>query len=174
MKNLVLMRHAEPDNAFIQSTSPTPVLTVRGEAQARNVARQIINAGIFPQVIISSDRLRAIETGVFLSRQLQRSGYTADILTNSQLTTLKNDPNRRFKIDQLRDYVAVIDNKYKTAAIIGHDFELNWMVSLLTGKKHVFQYADAAHIVCDGDTWEQVSRGNAHVLKQIFVPSLSR
>jgi len=174
MKNLIIMRHGEPDNAFNISPSATPNLTAVGIAQARSVARQIIEAGVFPEVIISSDRPRAIETGFYLSRELSRSGFNPVVLKNSQLTKFKNDPNRRLKIDQLRDYVASIDNKYKSAAIIGHDFELNWMFCLLTGNKHTFDYGHAAHIVCKGDTWEQVSKGHTHELKKIYVPSLSR
>ena len=77
MKTLCLMRHAEAEKGPDDHTRP---LTRRGVLQAQKAALWLQNAGVFPEIILSSDSRRTRETAELIAGtvELTRDLYLAE------------------------------------------------------------------------------------------------
>jgi phosphohistidine phosphatase len=122
MKTLVLMRHAKAEKS---QKDRERGLTNEGRNEATLIAEKLAEAGIKPDIILTSDARRARETALIAGDML---GAMDQVKTSEALYE-----------GGLRDYVKTIASivvKYETALIVGHNPSIS----------------DAAAMLCDGFT----------------------
>ena len=83
MKKLILVRHAKSSWDYPHLTDFERPLNKRGKKNAPDMGQRLKNAGIVPDLIISSPAKRAFKTSKLIAQEL---GYpTRDILTDQEL-----------------------------------------------------------------------------------------
>ena len=166
MSALLLMRHGEPNYR-----NGTGELTERGLRQVRIVAKELIEAGIRPDIIISSDLPRAKHTARVLAEELMLVGMETVMSVDERLkemeTTLRNGGIQT----GIRGALSELNNKYQTVAIISHKDELAQAAVLLTGQSLSLGYAQAGLVKCYEDTWANSAGSNLNMYERTFMPN---
>jgi len=111
MKKLYLIRHAKSSWKHPELKDHDRPFNKRGESDAPMMAKILKQQNIFPDTILSSTAVRAIEYAKILAEKLNYK--KKDIVASKELYLVGED--EMFKI------VKSINDKYKTAFIVGHN-----------------------------------------------------
>lgn len=158
MKTLLVLRHAKSswdDSALDDHERP---LNARGEDDAPRMGRLARAEGLSPQLIISSDAVRARLTAAAMAAatggqmQLEPRLYHADAA--QILAVLRS----------------VIQQNVATAMIVGHNPGLEDLIAHLTGEHESLPTAALAHIVLPIDRWSDLDTSIRGTLIELWRP----
>ncbi len=161
------MRHGEPDYK-----NDAHALTPRGILQAQSVAQQVIDHGVKPQLIISSDLARARQTADVLAEQLKRTGHEAAMRVDPRLQEIESYP-KDSPVAGIRAALSDLGDPYDTAAMVAHRDEIAQAVYLLTGQSISFHYADAGLVECPEESWTAAAASRLNVFQRLFEPDVN-
>ncbi len=120
---LHVIRHAEA----VEQSSTTPdeyrYLSCRGRTRFRRVAETLKKCGIDPDIIMSSPRVRAVQTAEIIAETIRFSG---ELLIVPFL-------GESFSIAQLQEYLEKRGG-VRELALVGHEPDLGCVVGELLGK----------------------------------------
>lgn len=145
MKTLLVLRHAKSswnDSALDDHERP---LNTRGRRDAPRMGTLVRKAGLMPDVVISSDAVRARLTAVAM---VEAARYSGEILL---------DP--RLYLAGPADIVSLlrtVGEEAETVMIVGHNPGLEELVAQLTGERLDLPTAALAHIVLPIDQWRDL------------------
>jgi phosphohistidine phosphatase SixA len=155
------MRHGRIDQSADQR------LSEEGKKQAQLTAKKMIAAGLSPDVILTSDAFRAIETGQILAEEFRHAGL-----------------NVTFRINTHKEYgnlLAVLEtlNDERTVIVVSHEYSICEASYNLTGKAFDAHDGQARVIECheyyrDGCreySWKEIVRSNRHRNVETFSPN---
>ena len=111
MKTLLILRHAKSswkDTHLIDHQRP---LNKRGKKAAPEMARRLLKRGVRPDVIVSSDARRAMETAVSM----------AEILGVSPKAIRQNPDLYHGAPDRILDVVHRFNDQWKQVMVVGHN-----------------------------------------------------
>jgi phosphohistidine phosphatase len=83
MKTIYLLRHAKAEVRDEKASDKERKLVQSGIEDARTVAKNLREEGIMPQLILSSDTPRALETAKIFSKKLKFEG--PEIIINEKI-----------------------------------------------------------------------------------------
>ncbi len=163
-KNLFLVRHAEATELGSGQKDTDRALTPTGYQDAPRIGRYLFLKECQPDVILSSDAIRAQTTAMLLAEQFKyerhKIQYTEDIYKAS-----------------VRSLLSIINNQkdtYSQVLIVGHNPVLTYLAEYLT-KKEIGSISPCGvvHLTCDADSWMEFSEGNAKLEDYMFPEKLS-
>jgi phosphohistidine phosphatase len=152
MKRLTLVRHAHAKVHAAVTDFERP-LSRRGKAEAKATALSLVEAGLVPDLLITSPARRTLQTAEIFARELQT-------------------PKRHVRQDELL-YLATPDTILKLIhatgpriehlMIIGHNPGVSALANALAPQAKLGEFATAAACTMDVDvpTWSAISVGSA-------------
>ncbi len=152
MKKLILMRHAKSSWDLPLSDIQRP-LNERGLRNAPEMGRRIKNSGIIPQLIYTSDAVRAYTTA-----QLVREALNSDI-------PIQVEP--KIYDSTLQTLLRIIENfpeEVDTILMIGHNPTISLLTNYLAGKEVGYFATAAMACLKFPGTWQEVSGGTGMLL----------
>jgi phosphohistidine phosphatase len=160
MKTLLVLRHAKSswnDTALDDHERP---LNTRGERDAPRMGELVREHRLTPDVIISSDAIRAQLTAEAVG---EAAGYTGKIVFD----------NRLYHADAA-DIVAVLrtvpETNDGTVMVVGHNPGLEQLITELTSEEEDLPTAALAHIVLPIDRWRDLDVSTRGTLVGLWRP----
>lgn len=163
-KNLYLVRHAEATELGAGQKDIDRALTPTGYQDAPRIGRYLYLHECYPDLIISSDAIRAQTTAMLLAEQLKferhKIQYTEEIYKASVRSLLGI-------INQQRD-------TYTQVIIVGHNPVLTYLAEYLT-KKEIGSVVPCGvvHLACKAESWMEFSEGNVELVDYVFPEKLT-
>jgi len=163
MKTLLVLRHAKSswnDSALDDHERP---LNQRGRRDAPRMGKLVREYGVIPDVVISSDAVRARLTAEAVA---EAARYAGDILLDPHLYAA-------CPADILSLLPTVRENP-KTVMIVGHNPGLEALVEQLTGERQDLPTAALAQIDLPIDQWRDLTRSTRGTLVGLWRPGQPR
>src|SRR4029453_13055401 len=159
MKTLLVLRHAQSgwnDSALDDHERP---LNKRGRRDAPRMGELVRQYGLIPDVVLSSDAVRARLTAETVARA---AGYAGKILLDPQLYMAS-------PADILSLLPTVRENA-ETVMIVGHNPGLEKLVEQLTGERQDLPTAALAQIGLPIDRWRDLKLSTRGTLVGLWRP----
>jgi len=160
MKTLLILRHAKSswkDTHLIDHQRP---LNKRGKKAAPEMARRLLKRGVRPDVIVSSDARRAMETAVSM----------AEILGVSPKAIRQNPDLYHGAPDRILDVVHRFNDQWKQVMVVGHNPGLEAFLQIANGKVESLPTASIAYLTAPVDNWNKLDKGENIKLKKLWRP----
>ena len=164
MKTLLVLRHAKSswdDPALDDHERP---LNGRGKKDAPRVGAAIRARGLTPDLVVTSDAVRARITA---ETAASAAGYHGDIVKE-----------KRLYLAAPRDILAVLrgvpETDTDTVMIVGHNPGLEELVAHLTGQPEAMPTAGLAEIELPIDRWREITASVRGRLVQLWRPKEER
>jgi phosphohistidine phosphatase len=158
MKILLILRHAKSswdDSTLDDHERP---LNARGERDAPRMGQFLRAEGLCPDIIVSSDAVRARRTAEIIARITG-----GQLLLDSRLYHAS-----AFEIiDVLRD---VIRQDVATVMVVGHNPGLEELIAQLTGARDALPTAALAHIPLSIERWSDLDSSTRGTLRDMWRP----
>ena len=159
MKTLLVLRHAKSswnDSALDDHERP---LNQRGRRDAPRMGKLVREYGVIPDVVISSDAVRARLTAEAVAEAFR---YGGEILLDPHLY-LAGPAEILPLLQRLRENA-------ETVMIVGHNPGLEQLVEQLTGKQQDLPTAALAQIGLPIDRWRDLKRSTRGTLVGLWRP----
>ncbi len=160
LKTLLVLRHAKSswkDTGLEDHERP---LNQRGQRDAPGMGRLIRERGLIPDLIISSDAVRARLTAAAVAETAQ---YAGEIRLEPRLYGAS--------VDEILSVLRTVEGRNaKTVMIVGHNPGLEEIVALMTGEPHDFPTAALAQIALPIDRWRDLSDSTRGKLLGLWRP----
>jgi phosphohistidine phosphatase len=131
----------------------------RGERDAPQMGYLLLDAGLVPQLILSSTAKRARKTAEYVAAAC---GYDHEIVLEHALYQAR--PERHLHI------LRKIDDAYARVLLVGHNPGLEVLLEVLTGRSEWLPTAALAHIVLPITTWADVVPAADGELVDLWTP----
>jgi len=155
MKIITLVRHAKSswgDSSLRDHDRP---LNRRGERDAPEMGRRIVNHGIRPSLIITSPAVRARTTAKLIAKEIN---YPLEFLQGEDSLYLAS-------LDDLLDAVVAQDDGFNNLMVVGHNPGLTDFANfLLPGLTNNLPTAGVVSVQLDQDDWHLHERPKAELL----------
>jgi phosphohistidine phosphatase len=145
MKTLLVLRHAKSswsDPALDDHERP---LSTRGRRDGPRMGALVREYGLMPDVVISSDAVRARLTAEAV---VEAADYAGQILLDRRLYMASPA--------DIRSLLRTVPDKAETVMIVGHNPGLEELVAQLTGERQDLPTAALAQIVLPIDRWRDL------------------
>jgi phosphohistidine phosphatase len=157
MKQLILIRHSNAESTSFGKEDHKRELTNEGIKKAIDRAMSLLNKNIYPDLILSSNAVRAIQTAEIFAKHLNQKCRTVNIpFLYFEYTT-----NDFFNL------ISEIDACYNTVFIIAHNPTLSVMASRLDDDALLhFNTCDIA-IFEISKSWKSIEIGDCKLIDYI-------
>ena len=159
-RELLILRHAKSSWAEEGLDDWERPLNERGERDAPRVGKRLREESLLPDLIITSDAVRAETTARTVARA---AGYAGRIVLAPEL--FHASPGAI--IDVIRNIDA---SNARTIMIVGHNPGLEELVAQLTGERIDLPTAALVHISLPVDEWLDVSAARDATLLDVWRP----
>lgn len=159
MKTLLVLRHAKSswsDPALDDHERP---LSKRGRRDGPRMGELLREHGLIPDVVISSDAVRARLTAEAVADAARCAGQ---VLLDRRLYMASPA--------DIRSLLRTMPERAETVMIVGHNPGLEELVALLTGERRDLPTAALAQIVLPIDQWRDLGRSTAGTLLGYWCP----
>ncbi len=163
-KNLYLVRHGEATESGAGQKDIDRALTPTGYQDVPRIGRYLFLQSCQPDVLISSNAVRAQTTAILLAEQLKyerhKIHYSEEIYHAS-----------------VRSLLSLINNQkdaHHQVMVVGHNPVLTYLTEYLT--KHEIGSivpCGVAHLTFEADSWMELSEGNAQLYDYMYPEKLS-
>ena len=160
MKTLLLLRHAKSswnDSSLEDRDRP---LNARGRRDAPRVGDVLRDASLVPDLIISSDAVRAQATAVAVA---EAAGYAGEIVVDPLLYLASPE-------DVLAVLQTAPDANAQRVMIVAHNPGLEDLVERLTGERHHLPTAALVQLALPIDRWDALDASARATLVAIWQP----
>ena len=161
MKTLLILRHAKSSWADASLDDRERPLNARGRRDAPRMGDLLRDASLVPDVIITSDAIRAHTTALAAAEAM---GYAGDIIVEPLLYHASPE-----------DVVPVLqtlpDANARTVMIVGHNPGLEGLIQQLTGEQHNLPTAALVHLEVPIEAWDEFKASTHATLVAIWLPT---
>jgi phosphohistidine phosphatase len=155
MKNLTLVRHAKSDWQDTSLSDRQRPLNARGERDAPEMGRRILDHGIRPSLIIASPATRAWTTAKIIAREIT---YPVEFLQREDNLYLAS-------LQDLLDVVVAQDDGFNSLMIVCHNPGLTDFANyLVPGLTNNLPTAGVVSVQFDREDWKLHERPKAELL----------
>ncbi len=155
MKRLLILRHAKSSWASATLPDWERPLSERGITDAPRVGHWLRERSLIPDVIITSDAVRARTTAEAVARA---AGYTPAIVVEPSLYEATPD-------DVIAVLSSLADDSATTVMIVGHNPGLEGLIVALSGEHQSMPTAALVHLALPIDRWRDLDASiNARVV----------
>jgi len=159
MKTLLLMRHAKSSWGYKVKDDWDRPLAKRGEKNAPEMGKLLMEKELVPQVVLSSAAVRAKQTSELLIKAVD---FRGDIHYLSSLYM--------GEVDVYPKEIRHLPDEANCALIIGHNPGLETLLQTLTGKIEALPTASIAYLTVPIDTWKDFDLDCASELVHLWKP----
>ena len=145
MKTLLVLRHAKSSWNDPQLDDHERPLNERGRRDGPRMGKLVREYGLIPDIVISSDALRARLTAEAVAAGAR---YVGEIVLDPHLYVASPA--------DILSLLRTVRENAETVMIIGHNPGLEELVEQLTGERHDLPTAALAHIVLEIDQWRDL------------------
>jgi phosphohistidine phosphatase len=160
MKTLLILRHAKSSRKQPVADHDRP-LNQRGKSDAPRMGRVLREAGLQPDLVITSTAKRARRTAEAVAKH---SGYPGVIELSAELYLAGPEGLRRV----LRG----VSDAHASVLVVGHNPGLEMLVQALTGRGEVLPTAALAQIRVDIERWDEFDENARGTLVALWQPRL--
>jgi phosphohistidine phosphatase len=153
MKTLLVLRHAKSSWNHPELDDHARPLNKRGLRDAPRMGELVKAYGLIPDIVISSDAVRARLTAEGVA---EAARYAGEILLDPRLYMAGPA--------EILSLLRAVREGVETVMIIGHNPGLEELVEQLTGEQQDFPTAALAHIVLEIDQWRDLKRSTRGTL----------
>jgi phosphohistidine phosphatase len=160
VKTLLILRHAKSawgDAALDDHERP---LNARGRRDASRVGDLLRNLGLIPDVIMTSDAVRAHTTALAVA---EAAGYAADVLSDPLLYLASPDGIRAV-------LQTVPDANARSVMIVGHNPGLEDLLEEFTGESQHLPTAALAQLTLSIGSWPELDTSTRATLANFWRP----
>lgn len=163
MKRLTLVRHAKSDWGDASLEDFERPLNSRGERDAPEMAKRLVQAGLKPTLIVTSPAVRALATATVFARAF---GYPAKKIRHADEAYLATPGT-------LLDIVRRAGGRSSHVMLFGHNPGISQFAALLTGDDSLGEVPTAAvvSLAVDVNSWRDLEPGGAERLLYDFPKS---
>ena len=161
MKRLLVLRHAKSSWADTSLDDWQRPLNDRGRRDAPRVGAWLRDRSLVPDLIVSSDAVRARETAAAAATA---AGYTREIVVKPSLY-------HATPADAIAVLKGVSNQTARTVLIVGHNPGLEDLVSRLSGKHHDMVTAAIVELAVPIDRWSELDLTIAATIEETWQPS---
>lgn len=152
-RKLVLIRHGEaeylPDGKDFSRK-----LTESGKNQNAFIAHKVLEKDCCPEILISSDAPRALQTAEIF----------AEVWDVKKNTIIQNHAIYDAPLRRLLQIVAEMDNKYQHAVIFGHNPGLSNLAEYYTGFSFQLNTSSALVLEFETENWKEISGNSGKII----------
>lgn len=159
MKRVLVYRHAKTEKAHGRMPDFERELTALGTDQARSIGRALAAGALRPELVITSDAVRAVQTAE-LTRD--EAGFSAEIRLQEEL----------YGADA-SEYLSILreqDDIYSTIMVVGHNPAIEDLLGMLTGGEVTMKTGWLAVVDAPIDAWENLGDGTGVTIAQTVQP----
>ena len=159
MKRVLVYRHAKTEKAADNMADFVREITDEGERQARSIGSLLAKEKLLPELILSSDAVRAVQTAELTAEE---AGYDGDIREQEEL----------YGADA-QDYISVLrqqDDAYTTLMIVGHNPAVEDLLESLLGHNEKMKTGWIAELELSFASWEQLGSSGEITIKRTLKP----
>jgi len=146
MKTLFLLRHAKAGNEDPGTPDARRPLTDQGFLDARLVSEELLQQNLIPEIIISSDAVRAYTTAFVFAATFEK--LSGDIVLENSLYE-----------SEVRDYLKVlstVSENFSTCMIVGHNNTISLVaIELLKRNIDGMKTSGVMVISSEAKTWTE-------------------
>lgn len=159
MKTLLILRHAKSDHADPGLTDHDRPLNERGKRDAPRVGERLLEAGLVPDVILSSTAKRARKTA---GKVAEASGFAGKVQLLQELYLAP--PLSYLHV------LAGLDDSVSRAMVVGHNPGLEDLLHKFTGEPRPFPTAALACVELDVNSWSELGPNPRGRLVELWLP----
>lgn len=160
MKKLVLIRHAHSPGGDARFSDHERPLSQRGIGDAQKMGRRFFEKKIFPERFYVSDAVRTHTTAMLIAKEL--GDAESEVVPDRALYNTEADSY--FQV--IREIAPVVN----VAGVVGHNFTISRMLTLLTGAEgYEMSPCSVAVVSCEIENWSEI-HPRCGVLTEIFEP----
>ncbi|MFP4373937.1 MAG: SixA phosphatase family protein [Spirochaetaceae bacterium] len=159
MKRVLVYRHAKTEKTRENTSDFVRELTEEGERQAKSIGRILSRQDLVPQLIVTSDAVRAVQTAE-LTRE--EGGFEVTIREREEL----------YGADA-GDYMSVLreqDDSYSTIMVVGHNPAVEDLLGAIVRKDITMKTGWVAVLDFDVSAWEELGEGAPGRVEKILHP----
>jgi len=159
MRSLVIMRHAKASfkNAGIKDGKRP--LTKKGEKSAAEIANKINERELFPQMILTSTAIRAIQTAEIVAKIIDFNG---EIQHEKGLYMAE--------ADEIIKILRELPDELERVLVIGHNPGLESMIPMLTDQIKDLPTAGVAYLSLPISHWKELNSKTEAELVELWRP----
>ena len=160
MKTLLVLRHAKSswdDSSVVDRERP---LNARGRRDAPRIGDLLRDEGVVPDLIITSDAVRAHTTALAVAEAAE---YSGDVVVDPMLYLASPD-------DILAVLNSIPDPQPATVMIVGHNPGLEDFIAQLTGTREEMPTAALARLAVPVDLWADLADSVQATLVNLWRP----
>lgn len=145
MKTLLVLRHAKSDWGNPALDDHDRPLNRRGKHQAPKVGEHLTDAGLLPELILSSTARRAVKT---VHGALSQYDYQGEMRLESSLYAAPPEA--------YLELLAKLPDNFTRVMVVGHNPGLEELVSDLTGQPATLPTAALAQLELPIESWPEI------------------
>ncbi len=164
MKTIFLIRHAKSDWSIPGLADADRPLNQRGYADAHRVGRLLAKEKKESLVLVSSPAIRALSTAMIIAKEINYHPNKIQIHTEL------------YEADagDYESVISLIDDKFVTAFIFGHNPTISEVVAKLSGTNAVELPTCAVSVIdFSMKEWGEIPGNTGHLKTQVFPKSLT-
>ncbi len=159
MKTLLMMRHAKSSWKEKDLKDHKRPLSKRGKRNAPQMGELVKEKELLPQLILSSDAVRARQTAELFA---EASGYTGEIKYL--------DDFYMAEADEYLDELNKVPDDLERVMIIGHNPGLESLLPMLTNRVESLPTAAVAYLNLPIESWKKLNKKTRAELIEIWRP----
>ena len=159
MKTLLLMRHAKSSWKDPGLTDHERPLKKRGRKDAKRMAKIIEEKDLYPDLILSSSAVRAVETVEVLVEHL---GYENEIIYSDAL--YMGEPS------DFIEALKTLDSDIEKVMIVAHNPGLEAYLQIIDGEIESLPTSGLGHLVLSLEDWRELSFETMGKMVSIWTP----
>ena len=159
MKRLLILRHAKSDWGDSSVDDWERALSARGVSDAPRVGAMLRARSIVPDIIITSDAVRARATA---EAAAQAAGYSREIILEPALYHATPE--------KIIGVLSALSDSAEAVLIVGHNPGLEDLLELLTGEPHEMPTAALAQLALPIDHWRDLDASCSGTVTEYWRP----
>lgn len=160
MRTLLILRHAKSDQGNPSLDDHERPLNARGVRDAPRMGDLLRDAALVPDVIITSDAVRAHTTALAVA---EAAGYSREVVVDPRLYLASPD-------DVFAVLSSVPDPDARVVLVVGHNPGLEGVVAALTGERHDLPTAALVQLALTIESWEEIDAATSATLVDMWRP----
>lgn len=158
MKTLLLIRHAEAEEAYFGTEDRNRELTQEGFTKAVHLGKRIASGNFQPEILFYSDSIRTTKTTQLILEQIEMP----------EEATFIEPSFYEANVGRLLGFINERPDQAESMAIVGHNPAISFLAEYLTGEIiGNMSPADAIIITFDFDSWNMISQGTGTLLTRL-------
>lgn len=159
MKTILILRHAKSSWKHAELSDHDRPLSKRGLREAPKMGELMRKEGLLPDMVLSSTARRARDTAHIVA---ETCAYAGEIRLIPDLY--------RADVEDILGFLENQDDSFSIVMVVGHNPELEMLLSTLTGEEETLPPAALARVEMPIQSWRELDPEKSGKLVKLWVP----